>query len=125
MERKYSFRRYKWNAFLYGRGVLETMQMDILLSTFNDGQVKYPYRVELPNTMEPYLVERRMDKLVEDGFVKTVGEGFRITTKGAIHLGKGGYTSELKKERRSLVSFWISVIAILLSVSSFVISLLR
>ena len=69
--------------------------------------------------------DRVYNKLISDGYIERIGDRLRITSDGLLFLGEGGYTSRYLKSKRASVSFWISILAIIIAMASLFVSWLK
>lgn len=106
---------------LYGADYFEFMRLDQLLREFKEGE--YIAASSLFGVLE--AGDRCADKLLRDGYLKKYGSSLKITSEGLLFRAAGGYTREFLKAKRASVSFWISIISVLIACTSFVISLTR
>lgn len=107
---------------IYGADILEALTLDMLLSSLTDGQPRPQsvfYDVSNSN-ISGFDAARKTDKLLEDGHIKAFGDSFIITSKGMLHLNKGGYKAEVVQSRRVTISFWLSILATCISIAAFV-----
>lgn len=107
-----------WFYFkVIGSNGIDVFYLDSFLSLFEDGQP----RDQLP-TFTGNLVwaqSRIEEKLINDGYLKPWGyhsNGFIITSEGKLHLERGGYRKELLYKKLNRFSFWLSLLATILSV---------
>ncbi|HOZ95382.1 MAG TPA: hypothetical protein PLS07_00710 [Niabella sp.] len=115
----------RFELLVYGPSILEAKTLDMILSACHDGQPR-PQRVfyEPSGEITQHDLERKMQMLLDDGFLKTMGHDFIITSKGMLHLSKGGYLNQVKKSKRADFPFWLSIIALLMSLTGLVASIL-
>lgn len=105
---------------LYGEDYLEYMRLDDLLLLFNEDEFKDKSYF----TRKFGAVDRGIDKLIRDGYLKEYDTSYRITSEGLLFRGAGGYTKELLKSKRSDIGFWTSIVSFIIACASFVISIL-
>ena len=109
---------YNILSFIYGSQIFEAYTLDLLLSALADG-VPHSYAAFTSNShINTWEISRKSEKLIDDGFVKILGDNVLITSKGMIHLSKGGYVGEIKAHKRISFSFWLSIFAVVVSVAS-------
>lgn len=108
---------------LYGSKFLEAYFADSYLTSFADG---IP-RTDLPTaTGDLAFTTSRVDSLLlSESFLEPFGNGFVITSKGKMHLDKGGYIDELINHSASKICLYISVPSAILSIAALLISLLK
>lgn len=104
----------KYLQCIYGKYILEAIVLDDILRNLKAG--KEPVSQNLSRNLE-YLEKKRYIKPYYD-FYPT-----QITQEGLNYLAKGGFTTEAKKSKNALFSFRISVIAITISLLTFLIQL--
>lgn len=109
--------------FLYGSSIMEAWTLDMLLDCLKDG-IPRSYEVFTTPTGEISVWElsRKTSKLIEDSLVEVFGENVIITSKGMLHLSQGGYVAEFIKSKKTNISFWLSIIAVVISIATAVIS---
>ena len=69
--------------------------------------------------------DRVYNKLLSDGYIERIGDELRITSDGLLFLGEGGYTNRYLKNKRAGVSFWLSILAIVVAIASLFVSWLK
>jgi hypothetical protein len=106
---------------LYGKDYLEYMRLDDLLFLFDEDEFKDKTLFDKNFS----AVDRAIDKLVRDGYVKEYDRSYRITSEGLLFRGSGGYTKELLISKRSSIGFWTSIVSFIIACASFVISVLK
>jgi hypothetical protein len=108
--------KYKVYFKIFGDRMLEAYLLDSYLSAFDDGLP----RTELPvaTGQVGWQSARVEKKLVEDNFLEVFGNGYKITSKGMLHLHKGGYSTEVKNALLLPLTFWLSITATILSIIS-------
>lgn len=115
-------RRLKILTIVYGEKIFEAFTLDSLLDTLSDG-LPHSYQAFISTThIGVWEIGRKTDKLFDDSMVKIHGDSVLITSKGMLHLSKGGYVGEIKAHKRTSFSFWLSVTAIIISIASAIIS---
>ena len=108
---------------LYGSKFLEAYYADSYLSSFSDG---IP-RTDLPTAIGElaFTTSRVEALLVSESFLSVYGNGFVITSKGKMHLDKGGYIGELVNNSASKLSLYISIPSAIVSIIALFIALLK
>ncbi|WP_271782204.1 hypothetical protein [Aquimarina algiphila] len=107
---------------MYGSSILEAYTLDMLLDTLSDGYPRVQKVFYEPSgDISAFDLSRKIDQLLEDNYIKPMGSNFIITSKGKLHLSKGGYQTEIKHSRRTTISFWLSIAAFLISLSALLI----
>lgn len=96
----------------------EAYYLDSYLDLYMDGEPKRDLSKGAPNSVFK-INTRSEEKLVKDGYLQPYGphnEGLRITADGRIHLKRGGYQNKFIWEQLNKYSFWISIVATILSI---------
>ena len=111
---------------VYGPALLEAITLDMLLQTMADGAAR-PQQA-FYNSGGRILaaeIDRKISKLLADGYFKPSAENFIITANGMLHLAKGGYTRDVKQSKRVVIAFWLSVMAFIMALISFISTILN
>jgi hypothetical protein len=110
----------------YGPVVLEAIALDMILDSMHDGLPR-PYQKLVTPTgkITVWELQRKVDQLIAEGMIKILGDNILITSKGMLHLANGGYVAEVKLHRRMVTSFWLSVSAFIVSVTTAVLNWLH
>jgi hypothetical protein len=114
---------YRWLLkFLYKKYIFDAIREDSLLKLFHEkGSIsrvdvcKFANERLIPND----TIGEDLTALLQDGYLSegnTYGSNFSITTSGQIFLSKGGYTVQAKRSRQSIISFWVSIVALACSI---------
>ena len=104
---------------IYGFEYAEAFRLDSILMVLSDENLH-----NLDNVSKcPKELERIIDKLVNDGYIKRDCEYYKITSDGLLFYAKGGYTNQYLSVKRANCSFWISIISAIIAVVSFFISI--
>lgn len=112
------------NLKIYGKSLVESYKLDVLLSSFDDGLSRLEKIVlDVPDGIPIHDIQRVLNKLISDNYLEREGANLKINSRGILHLDKGGYVGELKQSKRLVLSFWFSLIAVSISIASFLISL--
>lgn len=106
---------------IYGDDYLEYMHLDDILFLFDENEFKDKSLF----TQKLSSVDRAIDKLIRDGYIKEYDTFYRITSEGLLFRGAGGYTRELLSSKRTSIGFWTSIISFVIACASFVISVLK
>lgn len=118
--------KFKILSWVYGSQIIEAFTLDMLLSALNDGFPHSYHTFTHPSSnITVWEIGRKSDKLIEDGMVRVMGDNVIITSKGMLHLSKGGYTGEIKSNKHISFSFILSIFAFLVSISSGIFSWLH
>jgi hypothetical protein len=118
--------KYRILSFVYGEKIIEAFALDMMLSALDDGLPRsYNLFTTPTGDISVWDISRKSELLIADDMVKMLGDNVLITSKGKLHLSKGGYVGEIKAHKRILFSFWLSVFAVLVSVTTAVISWLN
>lgn len=113
--------KYKIRCLIYGYDYFEYYFLD---STLRD--MKHGEQVLCDSIFGKLEAgDRVYNKLLSDGYIERIGDKLRITSDGLLFLGEGGYTSRYLKSKRSSVSFWISILAIIIAIASLFVSWLK
>ncbi|MGL4956776.1 MAG: hypothetical protein ACRC9X_06325 [Bacteroidales bacterium] len=100
---------------IYGERILEAYFLDAYLRSFSDGLPRDLSKLE-PQDEILYIHKRVNELLLSKEFIKPFGELYIITSLGIMHLNKGGYTGEFATEKLKRLSFFLSLIAIAISI---------
>lgn len=111
--------RYRVRNNLYGREYFEYYYLDSILDKLSDGETVSSKSVWGKSPAG----DRVFSKLITDGYLCEIGDTLRITSEGLLFIGSGGYSSRFLQSKRSSLSFWISIISIIIACASFIISL--
>lgn len=104
--------------FVYGREIIEAMHTDTMLSALRDGNPRLLQSFTTPRSgISAWDLQRKFERLIDDRLVKITGDNVIITSRGIMHLDKGGYKAEIKQHKKTNISFWLSIISILVSIS--------
>ena len=108
--------------YLFNRQAAEAVFIDSWFEAFADGLP----RDELPSITGPlvWTQSRIIVLLTERGYLKSFGKnGFIITSNGLMFLAKGGFTSEIIREKTDRWALWVSFLATIISISAFFLAL--
>ena len=104
---------------LYGADYIEAYRLDSFLKIFLDEQPRC--LGSLAGTLKEH--DRVLDKLIRDGYLKENDGMYEITSEGLLFYGEGGYSARFLTAKRASISFWISIVSIIIAAFSLIISL--
>lgn len=128
--------KIKWLKFLYGDEITYALVLDNILFDLNYTNISkkkapmniFSYKKNNSNLEQLIYVSRRgkdLDYLEKIGYVRRSSSSSPpfITEEGLSYIAKGGFTTEAKKSKNALFSFRISIVAITISLLTFLIQL--
>jgi hypothetical protein len=107
---------------IYGSYILESRMLDITLEGIADGipRREDTFFIAEDTTEERHNTIRFLNKLSDDNLIKRENGLITITSAGRLHLDKGGFVDALIQHKRVSISFWLSIIAIIISIVNLV-----
>ncbi|MFK7061394.1 hypothetical protein V3Q90_14850 [Flavobacterium oreochromis] len=112
--------KLKYLISIYGGAIIEAKTLDMLLNSYSDGFPRPKKVFYDSDTINYFELDRKAKKLLEDEFLIECGDDFIISSKGKLHLDKGGYVLEIKQSRRNTISYWMSIFAFIFSLLSLI-----
>lgn len=114
-------KKRKFLKFIYGHRIEEAIKLDELLTSLEAGGIiMYDLFAGSQHQEISTTINRIAAKLIDDNMVMRSDMYVSITSKGKLHLSKGGYVKEIIIYKNASFSFWLSVIAIIVSIISLI-----
>lgn len=103
--------------WVWGSDILEAKRLDLFLASFKDG---VPHDLPPTSGQTGWDMSRVEHQLIQEGYLKQFGKSATliITSKGLLHLNKGGYVWEIKYAKISKYAFAMSLTALISSIVS-------
>ncbi|MFK5891359.1 MAG: hypothetical protein QM486_11585 [Flavobacteriaceae bacterium] len=116
--------KVKCLVYFYGDEIIHSLILDDLLKQLQlQGSTQYHFN-RIPTTANRDL-QKDLDFLVAEGLIKAYMDNYYdITKKGDLKLASGGFVADVKTNKNALFAFKISLVAITISIISFLASLL-
>jgi hypothetical protein len=103
----------------YGIEIKSSMQLDDMLRRSMSAN-KLAYHCDCPPTEPQKELWQQISHLRLNGYVTEVDHHiFAITERGKQYLASGGFTGEAKKSKNALFAFSISIVALVISIITF------
>jgi len=109
--------KQKIQISLFGNKMFEAYKLDTFLSAFTDG---VPHFTGIDSNISKWETSRIEQKLINDKFLNAHYNDLIITADGKLHLAKGGYMFQVQQALLLPVSFWLSILAAIISIISFI-----
>lgn len=113
----------RFKVFMYGIHILEVMDLDAILEKLNQ-QAFTQFSVDNVPDDVSHSIQENLDFLLSEAMIKAYdNQSYSITKKGRLKLASGGYVGDAKKDKNALFAFRISITALVLAITSFLVSL--
>lgn len=113
----------RFKVFMYGIHILEVMDLDAILEKLNQ-QAFTQFSVDNDPDDVSHSIQENLDFLLSEAMIKAYdNQSYSITKKGRLKLASGGYVGDAKKDKNALFAFRISITALVLAITSFLVSL--
>ncbi len=115
--------RTKLLLHFYGAEILEALALDEILKMLQKQEFTSFNFNRIPDQSEKGI-QKDLYFLESEGFVKKYsGNSYSITKKGDLKLASGGFITDAKTSKNALFAFRISIVAISISIITFLVSL--
>lgn len=125
MKNSFMKKRYqvKWLIFMYGGDIVSAITLDELLCHIKSNDFTGFKLIDQSKPIHRNITSD-LDYLCQEGLIKPYDDHFySITKKGELKLSSGGFTGDAKKDKNALYAFRISMVAIVIALISFILSL--